>query len=115
MLIADPSEYMRGLFKIILKNDDFYIIAETGKSSDVVTLFLEKSPDLVLIDLTVSKIEGLNVIKEITNIDTESKIVVLSTTLDRTIVHKAIKCGARNYILKPYVHELLPMVKNLFN
>ena len=116
LLLIEDSQTIRFLYRGILSNDGFNVIeAENGEKG--FELALERKPDLILLDLILPDIHGLEVLKKIRSFEMTKDIPVLVMTNLKEIedVQKAINLGANYYGYKgsDSPHKILLMVKKL--
>ena len=107
ILLVDDAKFMREMIKSILTQngysaDDVYQ-AEDGV--DGVAKFNEISPDLVLMDITMPNMDGLEALKAIRAADPNAKVVMCSAMGQETMVIDAIRSGAKDFIVKPFKPE----------
>ena len=100
ILIVDDSQYQRSRAKKLLEESGFSVIEALDGIEGVCT-FRKEAPDLVIMDINMPYMEGIEALEYIKKLD-ENAIVIMFTTLDdeKTIM-KAIKAGAKDYIVKP--------------
>ena len=104
ILLVDDAKFMREMIKSILTQngysaDDVYQ-AEDG--ADGVAKFNELSPDLVLMDITMPNMDGLEALKTIKSQHPSATIVMCSAMGQEAMVMDAIKSGAKDFIVKPF-------------
>lgn len=110
ILIVDDEKSIVDILDFNLRRDGYEVI-KAYNGEDGLKLFREKSPDLVLLDIMMPKIDGLQVCKEIRN---ESNIPIIMLTAKAEEVDKVIglEFGADDYVTKPFsVREVLARVK----
>jgi two-component system, chemotaxis family, chemotaxis protein CheY len=78
ILIVDDSRFIRNLIKNILYKEGYQIFYEASDGSIAVSLFKEKSPDIVLLDLTMPKMDGLAALKKIIEFDPKARVIICS-------------------------------------
>ncbi|MFK5926650.1 MAG: EAL domain-containing protein [Desulfuromusa sp.] len=100
ILTIDDEENIRDSFRMFLEDYDYQII-EAKNGREGLKLFAQKNPDLVLCDLRMPEVDGLEVIKKITRESPDTPIIVVSGTGIIGDAIEAIRCGAWNYLLKP--------------
>jgi len=110
ILIVDDSLFMRSWLKKIMsenKNIDF-VEAENGyKAIDMYKLVL---PDIVLMDITMPKLNGLEALKEIMKIDSKANVVMCSSLGQQYLIMDAIKMGAKDFVVKPHFDNLVSIM-----
>jgi DNA-binding NarL/FixJ family response regulator len=91
---------MRDGIKAILRGHDFEVLAEGETGSDAINLIRHHKPDVVLIDVEIPGLNGIDAIIEMLRINAELRILVLSMYDDEHTVVGAVKAGARGFVLK---------------
>ncbi|MCX8131877.1 MAG: response regulator transcription factor [Clostridia bacterium] len=101
VLIADDHSMVRqGLKQILELEDDITVVAQASNGSEAVRLSKEQKPDVVLMDINMPTLNGLQAIKEIKDEKLASKVIVLTIHEDREYLFKTIQMGAEGYVLK---------------
>jgi two-component system chemotaxis response regulator CheY len=104
ILIVDDAPFMRTRIKNLL-NQNHYQVIEAENGLQAVEKYREEKPDLVLMDITMPEMDGITALKELKKIDANCKIAMLSAMGQEKIVIEALKCGAKDFILKPFQSE----------
>lgn len=99
ILITDDSEFMRKVLRGILEAEGFSQFIEAGNGNEAIEKFKEEKPGLVLLDIIMPEVNGLEVLKEIGSV---AKVLVISAVGEDSMVEDAKKAGAAGYILKPF-------------
>jgi DNA-binding NarL/FixJ family response regulator len=101
VIIADDHPIVRqGLVKIIDQEDTYEIIAECGDGQETLRLIKELMPDIVLLDISMPGIDGLQIIKKSTETNTSSKFIILTMYDDAEYFNHAMELGVKGYLLK---------------
>jgi len=99
--IADDHKIIRDGLKALLSNiSDFEIIAFAEDGEQLLRIFEESIPDVVLIDIAMPKINGLEALKTLSSSNPNIKAIILSMHDDADYIMKAIQNGAKGYLLK---------------
>jgi len=109
VLIADDHGVVReGLVSMIRRNKaNMTVVGEAGTGREAVQLWNEHRPDVTLLDLRMPELDGVDVIKEIRATDEKARIIVLTTFDGDEDIYRAIKAGAKGYLLKEVPREAL--------
>ncbi|UZQ52080.1 response regulator [Clostridium kluyveri] len=105
VLIVDDAAFMRLALKSILEKNGFEVIGEAENGAVGIEKYKELKPDLVTLDITMPKMNGIEALKEIKNIDPKSKVVMISAMGQEATVRKSIVLGAKSFIVKPFKNE----------
>lgn len=102
-LIVDDEELTRNTIKTIGLWEKFNIelIGEASDGYQALRFITDKRPDIVLLDMRMPGIDGIDLMKELERINHKVKIIIISGYDDYVYTHEAIKYGAKDYILKP--------------
>jgi len=101
VLIADDHSLMRkGLKQILELEDDIEVVGQAVDGKDAVEKALRLLPDVILMDINMPVLNGMQAIKELKENKCESKIIVLTIHEDKEYLLEAIKMGAAGYVLK---------------
>lgn len=116
IMIVDDEPQNVSSYERLLKFEGFNNIASITDPAKAVDLYKEFKPDIVLLDLDMPYLNGLEVMAQLNKIETESYIPVLVITArqeDKCVI-KALEAGARDYVMKPFNNvELLNRIKNI--
>ena len=108
LLIADDHmTVLAGLASIIGMQRDMIVVAEAADGRQAVDLWRKHRPDVTLLDLRMPKLDGVGAIDEIRKEDTSARIIILTTYDTDNEIYRAIKAGAKGYLLKDARREEL--------
>jgi len=106
VLVVDEHPMVRDGIKANLKPQrDMTVIAEANDGVEAITLIKKHLPDVVLLDLRMPRMDGLDVIGELNASKLQSKVIIRTTFESEEDVHRALKAGARGYLLKDSSQE----------
>lgn len=113
ILTVDDHPLLRnGIAALVNAEPDLKLVAEASNGKEAIDAFRVHRPDVTLMDLQMPEVDGLEGIEAIRREFPEARIIVLTTYRGDTRVLRALKAGARGYILKGYVHkELLDTIR----
>lgn len=101
VLIADDHPLIRqGLKQILELEEDIIVIAQACNGGEAVQFARQYRPDVILMDINMPDISGLQAIKEIKGENLDSRIIVLTIHEDREYLFKTLQMGAEGYVLK---------------
>ena len=108
ILIADDHSVVReGLVSLVKRKADMTVVAEASNGREAVDRWKEHRPDVALLDLRMPELDGVGAIKEIRELDPNAHILVLTTFDGDEDIYRAIKAGAKGYLLKDTAREAL--------
>lgn len=107
LLIDDHPLLRKGVQQLIELEDDLTVIAEASNAQDGVRAAIEHEPDLILLDLNMPEINGLETLKMLREADVTSRIVVFTVSDNEEDVVAALRAGADGYLLKDMEPEEL--------
>ncbi len=102
ILIADDSQFMRKVLKDLLHDAGYIDLVECADGKECLAKYAEGKPDLILLDIIMPEIDGIEVLKKIGR---EAKVVVISAVGQEKMVEEAKKLGALDYIVKPFDND----------
>lgn len=100
LLVDDHQIFREGLRSLIDKCGSATVIGEAGDGAEAVRLADELNPDLVIMDLTMPIMNGIDATREITKQHPDIKVMALTMESDRFFIVEALKAGASGYVLK---------------
>jgi len=108
VLLVDDHAVVRAGYAVLLKHaEDIVICAEAGSGEEACRLFAVQAPDVVIMDLSLPGIGGLEAIRRIIARDAGARVLVFSVHEDSVFVEQALNAGARGYITKRSAPEEL--------
>ena len=105
VLICDDAAFMRVMIKDILTKNGYEVAGEAENGLKAVEKYNETKPDLVMMDITMPEMDGIEATKQITSFDPEAKIIMVSAMGQMVKVCEAIDAGAKDFIVKPFEPE----------
>ncbi len=116
ILIADDHQIMRqGLKSLLEKQGDLQVIGEAENGREVMKMVRELSPDIIVMDISMPDLNGIDATRRIVAEFPNTKIVALSIHSDRRFVAQMIEAGATGYILKENAFEELAKAIRVVN
>ncbi|MEC3885986.1 response regulator [Halobacillus litoralis] len=102
VLIVDDAKFMRVTLKNILEKGQHEVVGEADNGKEAVEKYGSLRPDLVTLDITMPEMNGIDALKEIQQVSNEAKVIMCSAMGQQKMVLKAIECGAKDFIVKPF-------------
>lgn len=112
VLIVDDSKTSRNILRSIIENAGHEVVAEGVDGEDGFIKFREFRPDIVTLDITMPKMNGIEVLKLIKHEDDDVKIIMITSAGKEKNILEAVKAGASDFITKPFVDEEIIKVIN---
>ena len=101
VLLAEDHHIVRqGLRALLEKTDDIEVIGEADDGQVAVTLSQQLLPDVLVMDLQMSQLNGIQAMLQLRTLDCPTQFIILSMYGDETLVRQAMRSGARGYVLK---------------
>jgi len=102
ILLVDDAAFMRKMIKDTLTKNGYSDIHEAVDGADAVEKYGELSPDLVIMDITMPNMDGLEALKAIRAKDGKANVVMCSAMGQESMVMDAVRSGAKDFIVKPF-------------
>ncbi|MFB3076536.1 MAG: response regulator [Lysobacterales bacterium] len=114
MLVDDQNLVRKGVRSLLELSEEIEVIAEAVDGSEAIRTIPENQPDVVLLDMRMPGLSGLDVLKELSKADNLPPTIILTTFDDHELVLAGIKAGAKGYLLKDVsLAELVNAVKTV--
>ena len=115
ILLADDHNIVRQGLKLILGSQaDLKVIGEAGNGREAIDLAQQLKPDLILMDVAMPEVNGIEATKRIVAANSRARILVLSMHKEAVYVRETLRAGARGYILKDAIDtELLSAIRSV--
>lgn len=107
VLICDDSLLMRKLVADTLLADGWIVVGEASNGREAVEMYESLKPDAVTMDIVMPHYDGLFALPRILQNDPDAKVVVVSALAQTKMISEAIRAGAQDFIVKPFMPEQL--------
>ena len=102
ILICDDAAFMRMMIKDILTKNGYNVVGEAENGLKAIDAYQEHNPDLVLMDITMPEMDGIDALKGIREKDPNACVIMCSAMGQQAMVIEAIQSGAKDFIVKPF-------------
>lgn len=102
ILICDDAAFMRMMIKDILTKNGYTVAGEAENGAKAVEKYTELKPDLVLMDITMPEMDGIQALKKIRELDPKASVIMCSAMGQQAMVIESIQSGAKDFIVKPF-------------
>ncbi len=114
ILLVDDAAFMRMMIKDILVKNGYEVVGEAENGLKAVEKYKELKPNLVIMDITMPEMDGIQAVKEIKKVDSAASIIMCSAMGQQGMVIEAIQSGAKDFIVKPFqADRVLEAVKKV--
>jgi len=107
ILIVDDASYMRDMIKDILTKYGYEVVGESEDVEDAINKYSAAKPDMVTMDIVMRNKSGIDGVNEITKLDPNAKILMISAMGQQAMIVDAIQAGAKGFVIKPFKPEVL--------
>jgi len=102
VLIVDDDSLMREMLKAILRSEEYQVVGEAANGEDAIALCARLNPRLVLLDIHMPKMDGLQVLAAIRQAQPGVKVIMVSADATMDKVAEAVQKGAVGFVIKPF-------------
>lgn len=112
VLIVDDHPVIRMAIRILLEHEGYRVFGETDNGVDALQMVREGDPDLVILDICIPKLDGLELLERLSNMPRPSRILVLTAQSAALFANRCMRAGASGYVCKQEdLSELLSAIK----
>lgn len=105
VLVVDDAAFMRMMIKDILKKNGYEVVGEASTGKEAIEKYEALKPDLVLMDITMPEMDGIQALKRIRKGDPDALVIMCSAMGQQAMVIESIQSGAKDFIVKPFQAE----------
>ena len=102
ILVVDDAAFMRMMIKEVLSKNGFDVCGEAENGKVALEKYKELTPDLVIMDITMPEVNGIDALKSIKDFNKDAKVIMCSAMGQQAMVIEAIQSGAKDFIVKPF-------------
>ncbi len=112
ILVVDDAPFMRKMLSDILVKNGFEVAGEASDGVEAVQMYKALLPDAVLLDINMPRKDGIETLLDIRAYDEGAICIICSDIGQHSMIHRAIECGAKEFIVKPFVAEKIVSALN---
>ncbi|MFQ9934680.1 MAG: response regulator [Lachnospiraceae bacterium] len=105
ILVCDDAAFMRMMIKDILTKNGYNVAGEAENGKVAVEKYAELKPDLVMMDITMPEMDGIQALKKIREVDPSATVIMCSAMGQQAMVIESIQSGAKDFIVKPFEQD----------
>jgi two-component system chemotaxis response regulator CheY len=102
VMIVDDLAFIKIVLRDILEKAGFRVVGEASNGDEAIRVYLDKRPDVVLMDITMPGMDGLTALKKIREHDPKARVIICSALGQQRLIVQAIQLGAKDFIVKPF-------------
>lgn len=107
ILVVDDAAFMRMTIKKMVEAHGHKVVAEAENGVEAVEKSVDIKPDVILLDITMPEMNGVDALKQIKQLEPTSKVIICSAMGQQAMVAQAIQYGAKDFIVKPFEEDRL--------
>ena len=116
VLIVDDLAFIKLIIKDNLEKTGFEVAGEDSNGVEAIEQYKRLQPDIVLMDITMPKMDGIQALQEIIKIDPQAKVIMCSALGQQKLIIQSIQLGAKDFIVKPFKPErIVGAIKKALN
>lgn len=115
LLVDDHSIVRQGLSSMLEPDPDFEVVGEASSGQEALALVESEHPDIVLLDLRLADMSGVEICQKIQQTSPETRVIILTAFFDRDLLNECLQAGAQGYLLKDAENlKLLEMLRKVY-
>lgn len=115
VIIVDDDYLVVNSLKAIVNASGIDVLAVGHDGREAIRLYNEYKPDLILMDIRMEKMNGIEATEEILKIDPDAKILLITTFQDDEYISSALSLGCKGYILKQNISGIIPAINAVYS
>ena len=101
IFLVDDCPIMQRMLKDLVKRNGLTVVGEAQDGIDALRMFMTIKPQVAIVDINMPRMNELDLLKKIREIDPDIKVIIISGSIDKTTVLKALSYGANDFLVKP--------------
>lgn len=115
IIIVDDDHLVVNSLKTIVESGGINVVGLGYSGSEAIDLFQRYKPDLILMDIRMKDMTGIEATKEILKLNSEAKILLITTFQDDEYIREALSLGCKGYILKQNIDSIIPSINAVYS
>lgn len=116
VLVVDDLAFIKLIIRDTLEKRGFEVVGEASNGIEAVEMYVKLKPDIVLMDITMPRMDGIQALSKIMSIDKNAKVIMCSALGQQKLIIQAIQLGAKDFIVKPFKPErIIGAIKKAMN
>ena len=112
ILLVDDSRTSRKILRNILESAGHTIVDEATDGEQAIEKYIASKPDVITLDITMPVMDGIEALKQIKQVDSNAKVIMVSASSQKDKLIEAVKYGAEDFIAKPFEPSQIITVLN---
>ena len=102
ILLVDDNDITREVLRVVLRSENYNVVGEATDGGTGLDLALKLRPDILMLDVVMPKVSGLEVLPKIKDMLPESRVLLVTASKDTETISEAVQAGIHGFILKPF-------------
>lgn len=115
IIIVDDDFLVVNSLKTIVESSGINVVGLGYSGSEAINLFQRYKPDLILMDIRMKDMTGIEATREILKLDSSAKILLITTFQDDEYIREALSLGCKGYILKQNIDSIIPSINAVYS
>ncbi|HHT96734.1 MAG TPA: response regulator transcription factor [Clostridiales bacterium] len=115
IIIVDDDHLVVNSLKVIVEAQGIEVLAIGHDGLEAIKLFEQYRPDLILMDIRMEKLNGIDATREILKMDPSAKVLLITTFQDDEYIASALSLGCKGYILKQNIKGIIPAINAVYS
>ena len=115
LIVDDHHLFREGLARMLSDSPDITVVASVSNGIEVISRVAEFKPDVILMDVNMPKMDGVEATRQLRNIHSQASVLMLTASEQEKDLYAAIRAGARGYLLKSVsTSDLIEAIKLVY-
>ena len=115
IIIVDDDHLVVNSLKTIVESSGINVLGLGYSGAEAIDLFIKHKPDIILMDIRMKDMTGIEATREILKLDSSAKILLITTFQDDEYIREALSLGCKGYILKQNIDSIIPSINAVYS